>query len=103
MEANASFPRIPEEKFFTWTSAKLSSSAQASTAPSHRAAAEAQDDPIQDDVLARRHLRLEADAELDERRQAPGDTDRPRVGAVDAAQDSQECALARAVATDDRE
>jgi hypothetical protein len=46
---------------------------------------------------------VEADAELDEGGEATGDLDRTRVRPVDARQQLQQRALARAVATDDAE
>jgi hypothetical protein len=46
---------------------------------------------------------VEADPELDEGRQAAGDPDLAGVGAVDARQQLQQGALARAVAADDAE
>ena len=48
-------------------------------------------------------LRVEADAELDERGEPAGDLDPARVGAVDAGEQFQQRALARAVAADDAE
>ena len=55
------------------------------------------------DVVARRQVRIESDAELDERRQLAGDMDRASVGAVDARKALQQRALPRAVAPDDPE
>jgi hypothetical protein len=54
-------------------------------------------------IVARREVGVEADAELDERRQAPGHMDRARVNPVDAGDALEQRALARAVATDDAE
>ncbi len=67
------------------------------------APAEAHHHAVEDDVLARRQLGVEADAELDERRQPAGHADPAGVGAVDARHDLQQRALARAVAADDPE
>ncbi len=67
------------------------------------APAEAHHHAVEHDVLARRELGVEADAELDERRQPPGHADPPGVGAVDARHDLQQRALAGAVAPDDPE
>ena len=58
---------------------------------------QAHQDAVEDAVLARGELGVEADAELDERRDAPGRPHPARVGAVDAGQDLQQAALARAV------
>jgi hypothetical protein len=54
-------------------------------------------------VLPRCELRVEADPQLDERRQPARDGDRAAIGAVDAGQDLQQRALARAVAAHDPE
>ena len=59
--------------------------------------------PVEDDVLARGQLEVEADPELDEGRQPAGHPDRPGVGAVDAGEQLQQRALAGAVAADDAE
>ena len=67
------------------------------------APAQAHHHAVEHDVLARGQLGVEADAELDERRQPPGHADAPGVGAVDARHDLQQRALARAVAPDDPE
>ncbi len=58
---------------------------------------------VEDDVFARGQLHVEADPELDERRQPPRHADRPGVGAVDAREAFQQRALAGAVAADDPE
>ena len=58
---------------------------------------------VEDDVLARGELEVEADAELDERRQPPGHADPAAIGLVDARHDLQQRALAGAVAADDPE
>ena len=55
------------------------------------------------DVVARGELEVEADAELDERRQQPVDADAPRVGHVDAGEDPEQRALAAAVRPDHAE
>ena len=64
---------------------------------------EAHHHAVEDDVLARGQLGVEADAELDEGRQPTGHPDRPGVGSVDAGEDLQQGALAGAVAADDAE
>ena len=71
--------------------------------PLRLAPAQPHQDAVEDDVLARGELGVEADAELDERRDPPGHPDPARVGAVDAGEDLQQRALARAVAPDDPE
>ena len=71
--------------------------------PPRLAPAEPHHHAVEHDVLARGQLRVEADAELDERRQPSRDPDAPGVGAVDARHDLQQRALARAVAPDDAE
>ena len=53
--------------------------------------------PLIADVVARVELGVEADAELDERREPAVDAHRARVGAVDAGEDLQQRALAAAV------
>ena len=58
---------------------------------------------VEHDVLARRQLRVEPDAELDERGEPARHADPAAVGAVDAGQDLQQRALAGAVAADDPE
>ncbi len=55
------------------------------------------------DVVARGQVGVEADAELDERREPSGDRDPPGVDAVDAGDALQQRALAAAVAPDDPE
>ena len=55
------------------------------------------------DVVARRELEVEADAELDERREQPVDPNEAGVRAVDAGEDLQQRALAAAVRPDDSE
>ena len=72
-------------------------------APAHLLRRQPHHHPVEDDVLAGGQLVVEADAELDERRQAAGDPDRPAVGPVDARQQLQQGALAGAVAADDPE
>ena len=67
------------------------------------AASEAHHDAVELDVLAGGQLGVEADAELDERRQPAGHPDPPGVGAVDAGQHFEQRALARPVTTDDPE
>ena len=64
---------------------------------------EAHHHPVEDDVFARRQLRVEADPELDEGGQAAGHADRAGVGPVDAGEQLQQRALAGAVAADDAE
>ena len=64
---------------------------------------EAEHDAVHQDVVAGREVRVEAHAQLDERREAPVDVDGARVGAVDARHALQQRALARAVAADDPE
>src|SRR5690606_9128175 len=59
--------------------------------------------PVEDDVVACGELGIEADPELDERREAPGDPNRSRIGGVDARHDLEQGALAGAVAPDDAE
>ncbi len=58
---------------------------------------------VEDHVVARGEVGVEADAELDERRHAPVDVDLARVEPVDAGQALEQRALARAVAADDAE
>ena len=60
-------------------------------------------DPVEHDVVARREVLVEADAELDERRQSPVHPDPPAVDAVDAGEALQQRALAAAVAPGDAE
>ena len=55
------------------------------------------------DVVACVEIRVEADAELDERREPAVDADGAGVGAVDAGEDLQQRALAAAVRADDAE
>ena len=64
---------------------------------------EAHHDPVEHDVVARGQILVEADAELDEGRQAPVHPDPPAVDAVDAGQALQQRALAAAVAPGDPE
>ena len=60
-------------------------------------------DRVDHDVVARRQLEVEADAELDERRQPTADHDLAVVGVVDPGDALQQRALAAAVAADDPE
>ena len=64
---------------------------------------EAHHHPVEDDVVAGGEVEVEADPELDEGSEATRDPDRPGVGAVDAGEQLQQGALARAVAADDAE
>ncbi len=64
---------------------------------------EAEHRAVDQHVVARRQVVVEADAQLDERRQAPVDVDPARVDAVDAGHALQQRALARSVAADDPE
>ncbi len=63
---------------------------------------EAHHDPVHDHVVARREIGVEADAELDERRQPPAAPD-VTLGAVDPGQALEQRALAAAVAPGDAE
>ena len=65
------------------------------------AARDAVDRPAQVDVLDRRVLGVEAGADLEQRRDAPVDRDRARVGLDDAGEQLEQRRLARAVAPDD--
>jgi hypothetical protein len=67
------------------------------------ARAEAEHRGVDADVVARRQVGVEADAELDERRHAPVDEDPPAVRGVDAGQALEQGRLARPVAPDDAE
>ena len=58
---------------------------------------------VDPDVVARVQLRVEADAELDERREQAVDANAAAVGAVDAGEDLQQRALAAPVRADDAE
>ena len=58
---------------------------------------------VEQDVVAGRELRVEADAQLDEGGDPPGDPDRAAVGGVDAREQLQERRLAGAVAAGDAE
>ena len=64
---------------------------------------EAEHDPVEDHVVARREVRVEADAELDERRHPAVDPDLAARRLVDAGDQLEQRALARAVAPDDAE
>jgi hypothetical protein len=64
-------------------------------------AAEPEHDRVDDDVVASVQVGVEADAELDERGEPPGDRDAAGVDAVDAGDALQQSALAAAVAPDD--
>ena len=64
---------------------------------------EAHHDPVEHDVVARGEILVEADAELDEGRQAPVHPDSSAVDAVDAGQALQQRALAAPVAPGDPE
>src|SRR4051794_27512836 len=64
-------------------------------------ARQSQQDRVDDYVVASRQIGVEADAQLDERRQSPGDADTPGVDLVDAGEALQQRALAGAVAPDD--
>ncbi len=72
-------------------------------AGSRLARREPEHDPVERDVVVRREVEVEADAELDEGRHAPARPDASRVGPVDAGQALQQRALAAAVASDDAE
>ena len=65
--------------------------------------AEPEQDAVQNHVLSSGHLRVEADAELDERCHPSGHSHPARVGPVDAGENLQQRALARSVAADDAE
>ena len=69
----------------------------------HLLRGEAHHHPVEDDVLARGQLVVEADPELDEGGETACYLDRPGIGFVDARQQLQQGALAGAVATDDAE
>ena len=64
---------------------------------------EAEQRAVDADVVARVEIGVEADAELDERRQPAGDADGAGVRAVDAGEDLQQRALAASVRADDAE
>ena len=64
---------------------------------------EAEHHAVEQDVVARRELHVEAHAELDERRDPPRHLDPAAVEAVDAGQALQQRALARPVSADDPE
>ncbi len=65
------------------------------------AAGEPEHDRVDDHVVARREVHVEADPQLDERGEPPGDRDAPGVDAVDPGDALQQGALAAAVAPDD--
>ena len=60
-------------------------------------------DRVDDHVVAGHQIEVEADAELDERRQAPIDHDRTVIDVVDPCEELQQSALAAAVSTNDPE
>ena len=97
---------IPDEKFLSFWSTNRSSSAKA-TISSKRSRSwrrrEAEQRAVDADVVARGQLGVEADAELDERRQEAVDAHRARVLTVDAGEDLQQRALAASVRPDDPE
>ena len=64
---------------------------------------QAEHDPVQDDVVARGEVRIEADAELDKRRHPAAYPDVSAIGRVDPGETFQQRALAAAVASDDAE
>jgi hypothetical protein len=64
---------------------------------------EPEHDAVDEHVVAGREIRVEADAELDERGQPPAHADRAAVDPVDAREALQQRALARAVAAHDAE
>ena len=66
-------------------------------------AAEAEHDRVDHHVVAGGQLRVEADAQLDERREAPVDAQLAGVDVVDPGEALQQRALAAAVAADDAE
>ena len=66
-------------------------------------AREAHHHPVEDHVLARGQVDVEAHPELDERRHPASHPDRPGVRAVDAGEDLQQRALTGPVAPDDAE
>ena len=66
-------------------------------------AGEAEHDRVDDHVVARGEIGVEADAELDERRQPAADLDPAGVDVVDPGEALQQRALAAAVAPDDAE
>ena len=72
-------------------------------APARLGRAEPEHDRVDDDVLARGEIGVEADAELDERAHAPAHADRPAVDAVDPGDALHQRALAAAVAPGDAE
>ena len=71
---------MPDEKFFSFWSTKRSSSANATISSKRSlelARREAEQRAVDADVVARGQLRVEADAELDERRKQPLDARSP--------------------------
>ena len=70
-------------------------------APRDLALGQAEHDAVDEDVLAAGDLRVEAGAELDQRRDAPVDAIRARWSAADAGDALEHRALAGAVAADD--
>ena len=72
-------------------------------APPRLTAAEAEHDGVDDHVVARRQVHVEAHAQLDEGRQPTGHGDAPAVDAVDAGDALQQRALTAAVAAHDPE
>ena len=96
---------MPDEKFFSFWSTNRSSSAKptiSSNRSSSSSSRQAEQRAVDADVVARGQLRVEADAELDERREHAVDANASRVRAVDAGEDLQQRALAAAVRPDDR-
>ena len=65
--------------------------------------AQAEHDAVDEHVVARREIRVEADAELDEGREAAVDQHPAGVGTVDPGEALEQRALARPVAADDAE
>ena len=72
-------------------------------APLGLLARQAEHDRVDDHVVARRELRVEPHAELDERRQPAVDLDLSAIGLVDACEAFQQRALAAPVSSDDPE
>ena len=97
---------IPDEKFFSFWSTKRSRPAKSKILVEpllELALPEAEERAVDPDVVACGELRVEADAELDERRQPAVDSHRSGVLSVDPGEDLEERALAAAVRPDDPE
>ena len=72
-------------------------------APARLTLGQAHQHAVDDAVLTRAQLRIEAHAELDKGRQATGHSDRARVRCIDAREDLEQGALSRSVLPDDAE